>query len=75
MKEKICPICFNKTTKKNPLVIYHIKYKPPLVILACKYCNYTEFLIRNNIKIISKNINKKRIFKVINYQKKFNINI
>jgi len=41
-----CPICSARVTKKNPLVVYHIRYSPPLVILACKYCNYTEWALR-----------------------------
>lgn len=46
--KNLCPICGCSITKKNPLVVYHIRYHPPLVILACKYCNYTEYSLRKS---------------------------
>ena len=49
--ENKCPICNAKITKKNPIVRYHIRYHPPLVILACKFCNYTEYNLRNNLPL------------------------
>jgi len=49
--ENTCPICGVKITKVNPLVRYHLRYKPPLVILACKFCNFTEFALRNDLKL------------------------
>lgn len=48
----ICPICqFKIKSPKNVWVKYHISYKPELTILACRYCNWTEYNLRNNIKI------------------------
>lgn len=73
-KGDICPICKNKILGKNVWVMYHIRYNPPLVILACKFCNFTEFCLRNGIKGTNA-LTIKRVNKVINYQKKFNIKI
>ncbi len=74
-KNDKCPICNQRIKKPNCWVNYHIRYKKPLIILACKYCNLTEFLIRNEIIKKTKNINNYRIKKVINFQKKFNIKL
>lgn len=41
-----CPICQEKIVFPNCYVRYHVRYKPPIVILACKYCNATEYKIR-----------------------------
>jgi len=78
-----CPICSSKTTAKNPLVVYHIRYNPPLVILACKFCNFTEYALRNNYPLprCAIQINKYKIEsiprakKVILYHNKLGIKI
>lgn len=41
-----CPICLQKIKKPNVWVRYHIRYSPPLVVLACRYCNGTERALR-----------------------------
>lgn len=69
----VCPICRRKVTNKNMWVRYHVRYNPVIEIYACKWCNFTEFLLRNNIHRTSPNITPERIEKVINYQKKFGI--
>lgn len=47
-----CPICMLTIRKVlgNRLVEYHIRYEKPIVILACKFCNYVEFQLRNKIE-------------------------
>lgn len=47
MRDQKCPICRRKVVKPNVWVIYHIRYSPPLTLLACKYCNFVENCIRN----------------------------
>lgn len=41
-----CPICKYTIVGENCWVRFHIKYKPNILILACKYCNYGEYLLR-----------------------------
>jgi len=67
-----CPICYQKITKKNCWVRFHIKYNPEMVILSCKNCNYAEYCLRNSIKG-SKSINPKRIYFLTKFLKKFDI--
>lgn len=44
----ICPICQNELHGRNFWVPYHIRYGTnPICILACRYCNYTEWALRN----------------------------
>lgn len=51
-------------------VRYHVRYTPPIVVLACKYCNFTEWGLRNGItRIKCANIN--RIIKVSHFSEKF----
>lgn len=73
IKIGVCPICWCKPTKKNPFVRYHIRYNPPLEIYACKYCNWVEHCIRNEIFLKTTKVNFHRINSVINYHKKFNV--
>jgi len=49
-KKDKCPICYKKVAGKNGWCKYHITYKPEKTILACKFCNFTEFILRNSIK-------------------------
>jgi len=42
-----CPICLLGVFSPNTWVKYHIRYDPPIVIMACKYCNYVEWAMRN----------------------------
>lgn len=70
-KTEKCVICGLTIVPPNSWLRYHIKYNPPIVIMACKYCNYTEFCIRNN-RFLSKET-KKRYKKVLSYHlQKFN---
>jgi len=50
-KGDICPICRYGISGRNQWVKYHISYRPELTILACKFCNFTEWSIRNEISI------------------------
>jgi len=73
MQDKICPICYKKPTKKNPFVRFHITYPPKeMCVLACRYCNYVEYLMRTK-KLITGKESQKRIFPVRKYMKKFGI--
>ncbi|MEN9919430.1 MAG: hypothetical protein RL662_1866 [Bacteroidota bacterium] len=66
-----CPVCFMKIIKPNCWVRYHISYEPQMQILACKYCNYTEYCLRTSTKG-SKAMSKKRVERVIKYQNRLN---
>jgi len=72
ISQDICVICGLKISPPNYLVAYHIRYKPtPLVILACKYCNWTEYCLRNEEKGGKEVL--RRFRQVIRYQSKFGI--
>jgi len=45
-RQPACPICEMPVKYPNRLVRYHVRYERPIVILACMYCNYTEYLLR-----------------------------
>jgi hypothetical protein len=45
-ENKKCPICKLPVVAPNRFVRFHIRYKPPLIIMACQYCNDTEHAIR-----------------------------
>lgn len=68
IKKDFCPICGYKIVAPNVWVTYHIRYNPPLTILACKYCNYTEFLLRNEFKLTRRT--KYRAYKILKYHEK-----
>jgi len=44
-----CPICRKKVVSPNVWVKYHVRYEPPIVILACRFCNWTERQLRRGI--------------------------
>jgi len=69
-----CPICLFKIVSPNVWVQYHISYKPPLVVLACKYCNFCEYNIRNGLDR-TKSMTFLRIQRVISFSKKFGVNL
>jgi len=69
----ICPICQQKILGKNCWVKYHISYDPEMTILACKYCNHCEYLLRKNLKIPFKYY--KRASKIIKFHDKLDIQI
>lgn len=73
-KGDICPICRKKILSPNCWVIYHINYEPQKTILACKYCNYTEYCLRNSLQG-GRALSKIRVQRVINFQNKFNVTI
>lgn len=73
-KNEKCVICGLKIVPPNAWVKYHVRYDPPICVLACKYCNYTEFCLRNG-RFLSKET-RKRYNKVLEYHLlKFNLNI
>lgn len=75
-KKEICPICYNKITPKNHWVRYHVSYTPEIVVLACKFCNFTEFCLRNNVvRNGSGVLTPWRVRKVLEYHKKFGLEI
>ena len=47
----LCPICQYRIIPPNTIEKFHIRYLPPLVILACKYCNQTEYDLRKKIPL------------------------
>lgn len=77
VSRETCPICREKPIGKNCWVRYHISYKPELVILACKYCNFIENKLRH-CEPISKNVwtkEWKRANKIIKFHEKFGLKI
>jgi len=66
-----CTICRFPVHLPNRLVRYHIKYDPPLVILACSYCNYVEFSLRNHLDVKDPN----RAVCVRRYMLKFGVKL
>lgn len=54
-----------------PLRSYNKKWTGEIAILACKYCNYTEYCLRNNKQGGSKVYS--RFAKVLKYQAKFGV--
>lgn len=66
-----CPICDKLIIKPNTWVKYHISYNPEMVILACKYCNYTEYCLRTGQKG-GRSLSKLRVARVIQLQGRFN---
>lgn len=74
-KGERCPICNFVIKKPNNWVKYHISYKPEMCVLACKYCNYVEYGLRTQkVDYRTKGaFSKKRVDRVIKYQKKFGI--
>jgi len=72
-KGDICPVCQKIMWGKNYWVIYHIRYSPPIVILACRYCNYTEWAVRNDKINRIERADPTRIHMVKNLMFKYNI--
>jgi len=47
MKNGTCPICRRKIIAPNCWVRFHVRYgKRPIVILACRDCNWCEMILR-----------------------------
>ena len=74
-KYDVCPICKKKVQKPNTWVVYHVRYDPPITIIACKFCNFAEWALRNDVDIRYNRFTNMRVPYVINLQKKFNINL
>lgn len=71
-----CPICELSIKKPNAWVRFHIKYSPPIEILACKYCNYAEWAFRNKKIVGHKSVyHKKRVNRLIFFFNRFNIKL
>jgi len=67
-----CPICRLKIKKPNKWVRFHIRYgKHPIVILACKYCNYIEWQLRTKKDIVDTT----RAYMVANYMLRYGIKL
>jgi hypothetical protein len=70
----ICPICEMEIKGKNGWVRYHVSYKPEIVILACKYCNKIERVIRLGLPIDTINdTDMARRMAILNLNTKFSI--
>jgi len=76
-KKSKCPICHKVPTKPNGWVKYHITYKPPKVILACKYCNYIEWGLRTSHDLSYHRFayTPYRVMCVIAFQKRFGVKL
>jgi len=70
-KGDVCPICEKNMWGNNFWVRYHVRYNPPIQILACRYCNYTEWAIRNNKKTTFRKENPTRTIAVKNLMFKY----
>jgi len=67
-----CPICLVPPRRPNRFVRYHVRYgKRPIVILACKFCNYVEYQLRNGLDIVDTS----RAYAVSSYMLQFGIRI
>jgi len=73
-KGDVCPVCHYQIIAPNCWVRYHISYKPQMVILACKYCNFVEYKLRNGISGYGSKFNS-RWKQVVLYHSKFGITI
>lgn len=70
-----CPICQKSIVPPNEWVKYHIRYSPPLVIMGCKYCNFIEYQLRNNLPFKRGYADMHRIKKVIGLHSSFGIKL
>jgi len=71
IKIGICPICWIKPVARNSWVVYHVSYIPPRVIMACKYCNWIEMLLRTEQFIPKNQFERARLIRL--YHLKFGI--
>jgi len=72
-KGDICPVCEQRIKKPNFWVRYHIAYQPNMCILACRYCNYTEYAIRTSKVDRIRCATPARVYRVLNYHRRYNI--
>jgi len=70
-KKSACPICRLKISWPNRLVRFHIRYKPPMVIWACSYCNLVEYQLRRKKDVVDST----RALLVSTYMLKFGIQL
>jgi len=69
-----CPICRRQIKPPNVWVRFHVRYGPhPIVILACKNCNWVEMLLRT--KRYDSSIFPDRAQRVISYMKKYSVDL
>lgn len=66
-----CPICRYIIRKPNCWVRFHVKYNPPIVILACKYCNFAEFGLRTGEYLTPRALH--RTWEVSSYMRRFGV--
>jgi len=71
-KNDVCIICNKKIIAPNCWVRYHVRYSSfPIVVLACKYCNWTEKALRTGLPLGKRAYS--RVFLVQRYQKRFGV--
>ena len=70
-----CPICQKTIIPPNTWLKYHVRYDPPIMLMACKYCNFIEFSLRTNKPIPPLMANMHRINKVIALHSSFGIKL
>lgn len=70
-----CVICFRRVYKPNILLKYHIRYNPPLIIIACKYCNYAEKALRTGYLERCGFQTRTRFYRVSLFHKRFKISL
>jgi len=63
-----CPIC---ETRNKLLVRYHVRYRKPIVVLACRACNLAERCMR--LHIGHEFVSAFRFFRVRAFHKKLGI--
>jgi len=85
MKNETCPICRRKLRAPNVWVRFHVRYGArPIVILACKYCNWIEMMLRTKATDASQKLfvrspyqpnRPTRAEMVVAYMKKYGIDL
>jgi len=73
-KGDVCPVCEIQMWRKNYFVPYHVRYgERPIVILACRFCNYTEYVLRTGKVDRVRCATPTRVFAVKTFQAKFGV--
>jgi len=72
-KGEICPLCAMPMRNGNYLVRYHVRYSPPIEILACRFCNYTEYVLRTGKVDRVRCATDTRIFAIKSFHFKFGV--
>jgi len=73
-KGDVCPICGHEMFGKNYWVKYHVRYgEKPIIILGCRFCNYTEWLLRNGGVDRVRCATPTRVFAIKSFHYKFGV--